>query len=226
MDKLPKDYKAVNKRTYDKICRSWEEKRDYVWEPTKRFLQENSGRAKTLLDIGCGNGRHMQLAARLGYKKIIGCDFSEAQLKICQEKGFTTKNCDMTDLDFKDSSFDIVLCIASLHHLMTEKEQLKALSEVKRVLNNRGKAQISVWIPQPGYLKKQIEKKKFNFLDDHEDKKIAKVTYTILNKKKSYLRYYYMFSEQEFKKLCLESGFRIITSQKLKGNFYLILQKI
>jgi ubiquinone/menaquinone biosynthesis C-methylase UbiE len=191
MEKVPPDYRTINRKTYDLICKSWEEKRDYVWEPVEKFLKGKGNSAEALLDIGCGNGRHMQLAVKCRYKDIIGCDFSESQLKTCKAKGFNAVRCDMTNLPFPDGSFDKVLCIATVHHLLERQDQKKALAEMKRVLKGHGQVLVSVWIPQKGYLRKQIEKKKFRFLD--REKKLAKITYMILKDNRRYDRYYYMF---------------------------------
>lgn len=218
-----KNTNEINKETYDIISSDWNLKRQYFWKPVNDFLNafENKSNLK-LLDLGCGTARHLELTVKLGFDKenIIGCDFSEGQLKIVKEKGFNTKVCDMINLDFEKESFDIIICIAAHHHLLDKKDQLKALEQMRRILKKDGEILLCNWFPEKKFLEEQLKKKKFEYIDD--DQKEVKVTYTFENKKHN--RYYYLFEKKELESLCKEAKFKIISSQIFEGNIYLTIK--
>ncbi|MCA9459890.1 MAG: class I SAM-dependent methyltransferase, partial [Nanoarchaeota archaeon] len=163
------DYKKINRATYDNISDDWDKKRRYYWRPVVDFLK-NFKYKKNLkyLDLGCGGGRHMELALELGLdkKNIFGCDFSKGQVDVVLEKGFNVKVCDMENLDFGDSTFDLIVCIAVHHHLLEREKQLIALKEMYRLLNFGGKILLANWFPEEDFIVKQIEKGKFDFLEN------------------------------------------------------------
>lgn len=216
------NYNKINKETYDFVSVDWNEKRRYFWKPVVNFLEsfENKDKMK-ILDLGCGTGRHLELALKLGFKKenLLGCDFSEGQLRIVKQKGFNTKICDLTKLEFDLEKFDIIICIAAHHHLLEKDKQLQSIIEMKQILNDKGKILLCNWMPEKKFIDEQIKKKKFEILDD--DEKEVKVTYTFKNKK--YNRYYYLFEKKELENLCKKAGFNIITSEIYEGNIYLML---
>lgn len=215
------EYEKITKEAYNEIAEHFDTKRTYNWSPVKKFIKsfENKKNLK-LIDIGCGTGRTLLLANSLGFerKKLLGFDNSEGQLKVTRKKGFEISQGNMLKLNFKDDSFDVITCIAALHHVLTKEEQLIALKEMQRIL--RGKMILCVWIPQEDYLQEQIAKNKFEFID--KNKKIAKVTYKTTSKK--FNRYYYLFSQFEIIELCKAAGFKIINEEQFKGNFYLVLE--
>jgi len=215
------NFKKINEETYDIVSEEWDNKRQYEWEQIVNFLKSISNNS-SLLDLGCGAGRHLETALKLDFKKenILGSDQSQNQLNIVKEKGFKTKKADLINLPFENSSYDNIICIAAHHHLLDPKEQLKSLEEIKRVLKNNGKVLISNWFPTKEYVKKQLEKNKFQFLDEKKQK--VRVTFTFENKK--YDRYYYLFKEEELIELCKNANLEIESKEYNKGNLYLILR--
>jgi ubiquinone/menaquinone biosynthesis C-methylase UbiE len=98
----------------------------------------------TILDIGCGPGRHV--SALYSHKKVtaIGADLNLNDLKDGVKRlryhdslgahcggtwAFTTA--DITRLPFDDNTFDLVLCSEVMEHIP---DQQKAASEILRVL--------------------------------------------------------------------------------------------
>jgi len=217
------DFNKINRETYDNISSDWNEKRKYNWTPVVNFLDsfENKEKLK-LLDLGCGTGRHLELAEKLGFtnENLIGCDFSSGQLEIVKKKGFKTKQCDFENLDFKTCEFDIIICIAAHHHLLEKEKQLESFVEMKRILKQEGKILLCNWFPENFFIETQIKKKKFEFIDN--EKKKVKVTYTYENKK--YDRYYYLFEKEELETLCKKAGFKVINIEIFNGNIYLELE--
>ena len=213
------NYKDINKKTYSSISENWETKRRHAWRPVVEFLQNIKEKDARILDLGCGAGRHLELAKELGFIDLTGADFAQQLLMLVEAKGFKTQLSDMENLKFDDNNFDIILNIAALHHLLEHDEQLKALQEMHRVVVDKGLILLSVWIPSIAYINDQIAKGKFTLLD----KKRAKITYTA--ERKVFDRYYYFFEEDELIDLCEKSNFYVIAKQYDRDNLYLILKK-
>lgn len=88
---------------------------------------------ESILDVGCGEGFTMsQLKTENSKLKIVGVDSLDESVKIAKEihPYLDIRKGDIYKLDFKDNSFDLVLCTEVLEHLTDPK---KALSELKRV---------------------------------------------------------------------------------------------
>uniref|UniRef100_A0A2C9LU72 Methyltransferase type 11 domain-containing protein n=1 Tax=Biomphalaria glabrata TaxID=6526 RepID=A0A2C9LU72_BIOGL len=85
----------------------------------------------------------------------IGSDYSSNLANICRSRGFETCVADVTCLPFRSNSFDIVLCIAVIHHMATQARRLKAVTEIIRILRERGKALLYVWAMEQEHNKKQ-----------------------------------------------------------------------
>ena len=95
-----------------------------------------------LLDIGCGTGRAVRLAAKICTAgKVIGIDPTAAMVRIAQgEKGDNYSNFDFIigsaeKIPLPDKSITIATAINSLHHWQDYK---KGLVEIDRVLRQDG----------------------------------------------------------------------------------------
>ena len=223
------NYTKINQETYNKISKTWQSKREHPWGPVKEFLSEQENKSKLkLLDLGCGSGRHLELAKRLKFKieHLTGADLSENLLKITKEKGFKIIQTELINLPFKDKSFNIIICIAAHHHLLKKKDQLLALTEMQRILKSEGKLLLVNWFPEKAYVKKELKKGKFKFIDTKKQK--VKVTFTDLTThltSNTFDRYYYLFKEEELIKLCEKANLKILNKKFDSGNIYLELTK-
>ncbi len=219
-------YQEITRNTYNSVSEHWDIKHRISWDIVKSFLKEQKNKEDLiLLDVGCGTGRDMEAALKIGYSKenIKGCDFSEGQINIIKKKGFGAKVCSMINLDYTNESFDIVMCNAALHHNLKSKDQLKALQEIKRVMKKDAKAIIINWFPKSEFIEKNLKKGKFLFTN--KKNKIVRVHYTVNSGGEVFDRYYYLFDEEEIKTLCEKVDFKIIKSQKDDKNLFLTLQK-
>ncbi|MEM7459762.1 MAG: class I SAM-dependent methyltransferase [Pseudomonadota bacterium] len=107
-----------------------------------------------VLDLGCGEGRHVHGLYLVGNLDIVGVDLDEGSLKKAAD-GLATlpkpahdargnvafETGDATDLAFEDDSFDVIICSEVLEHLP---DYDAALQEIRRVLKPDGKLCISV----------------------------------------------------------------------------------
>jgi len=90
-----------------------------------------------ILDLGCGAGTYCRALNKLGYRNIIGLDYSFAVLKKAQRKinNIPLINADVYNLPFKNQTFNHIICIGVFQALTNEKA---ALLEIKRVLKKGG----------------------------------------------------------------------------------------
>lgn len=92
-----------------------------------------NGRLK-ILDAGCGPGAMLPMLAEYG--DVVGVDMSDEALKYARKRGKVVKG-DITDLKFKNETFDLVVCMDVLYHTWVRDEG-RALGEFNRVLKNGG----------------------------------------------------------------------------------------
>lgn len=113
-----------------------------------------------LLDLGCGEGRHLISAHSLERIEAIGVDASLRDLKISRERfqelhgkdltaglNFWLSAADGLQLPFADETFDRIICSEMLEHVI---EFESVLSEIQRVLKPGGLLAVSVpsWFPE------------------------------------------------------------------------------
>ncbi|MDO0932856.1 methyltransferase domain-containing protein [Streptomyces sp. DG2A-72] len=100
-----------------------------------------SGRTRTILDIGCGDGTAAATTAPLlpGHR-IIGVDWSQDALKRAHTRIPYTLRAELNSLPFRDSSADAVLFSEVIEHLV---DPDAALDEIRRVLRPGGHLMLS-----------------------------------------------------------------------------------
>lgn len=125
----------------------------------------------TVLDAGCGSGRHLRGLARLPGLKIYGIDRNSSDvasaLKALQEmpdalsSDYSVSCADITRLPFDDKYFDCVICSEVLEHIP---EHQAALKELVRILKPQGILVVSVpryfselicWLISPEYSREE-----------------------------------------------------------------------
>lgn len=113
---------------------------------TRSFLVESAalekGVVSRILDLCCGTGE-----ALLGFTRKItadiatGCDFSRGMLRQASKKKGAEQcrwiECDVTELPFGDSCFDVVTCSHALYELKGQHRKM-ALCEMRRVVRPQG----------------------------------------------------------------------------------------
>ncbi|MFW9878226.1 MAG: class I SAM-dependent methyltransferase [Candidatus Thorarchaeota archaeon] len=113
-------------------------------------------RINTILDLGCGTGRHLIFFAKKNFD-IYGLDASPRGIKIAQE--WLTEEGLKVEIEccriehrypYEDNFFDAIISIQVIHHNLME-DILKTVREIERVLRKGG----YIFITFP-YLKKNI----------------------------------------------------------------------
>lgn len=104
----------------------------------------NKIRGKFVLDVGCGQGRFSEIAAKAG-SEIVGIDLSyavdAAQANIGHRKNVHLVQADVFNLPFKEQAFDYIFSIGVLHHTP---DCEKAFKRLPPLLKKGGK--ISLWV--------------------------------------------------------------------------------
>ncbi len=156
-------------KVYDLIAESWHKFRQKPLDFVVEFINNIKG---SLLDAGCGTGRHLKYALSQGLF-AVGFDSSYQMVKLC---GGNSLVADIRHIPFKSKSFDYGICIAVLHHLKPSNLD-GALLELKRVVKKD--LLVSVW--------------------RHDQKKFANTSKETYIKWGNYKRYYYLYDPEEFK---------------------------
>lgn len=97
----------------------------------KKYLPKK--KSLKILDAGCGPGAALVYLSQFG--DVIGVDVSDEALKFARKRGKVIKG-DISELPFKDKTFDVVVCLDVLYHKWVDVQ--KAFSELKRVLKPGG----------------------------------------------------------------------------------------
>ncbi|BFZ15045.1 hypothetical protein BsWGS_18084 [Bradybaena similaris] len=136
-------------QVYDNIAEHFSGTRYKPWPRVAQFLLDVPP-FSLVADVGCGNGKCLGINKNIFE---IGSDYSSNLASICRSRGFETCVADVTNLPLRSGVFDVVLCIAVIHHMSTNERRMKAVSEVIRVLRPKGKALIYVWAMEQDYEK-------------------------------------------------------------------------
>lgn len=93
-----------------------------------------------VLDFGCGYGRSLEELAALGYRHLAGCDLSSQMAELARQRvpDAEIKVNEGTIIPFDDGSCDAVLLLAVLTSIVTDADQAKLMTEIRRVLRPFG----------------------------------------------------------------------------------------
>ncbi|NOD95083.1 methyltransferase domain-containing protein [Ruegeria sp. HKCCD4884] len=133
---------------YDKTVQDEISRLDESWlehDVTKVWIDRFILPASDVLDIGGGPGRYAFELAAIGHRVTLS-DLSKANLEAARKEesrlGVTLteiSQADARDLSqLKENSFDFVLCLGPIYHLIEDADRDRALAEVFRVLRPNG----------------------------------------------------------------------------------------
>ncbi len=119
-----------------------------IWSGVKQFLNSIPSDS-IILDAGCGNGKNMLETDHT----FIAYDSCNELLNLAKTKAINLNKSNIKDficgdvrsLPFESNSFDAIMSIAVIHHIMTYSDRLTAFSEIIRVCKPGGSILITVW---------------------------------------------------------------------------------
>jgi 2-polyprenyl-3-methyl-5-hydroxy-6-metoxy-1,4-benzoquinol methylase len=219
---------SLVKRNYEEIADSFNETRKKVMkEMVLKIVEElNIEKEDKILDLGCGNGRFLEILKE--DSNYLGLDNSFKLIE--HAKRNYEKEFEVLDIlkleELKEDNFDYVFSWATFHHIPGKRLRKKFLEDVYKKTNENGIFVLSVW--------KLRKRKDFIFLSlktffgnffkfrlfDWGD-----LIFTWRGAKKESLRYYHAFSLKELKKEINNSQFKIQDVLEDNFNYYIILKK-
>lgn len=118
----------------------------YLWT-IRTFLPDRQG--KRILEVGCGQGRLLELLQSPDH--VVGVDVSAGGIAACAALGIEAHCVDPSGepLPFPNDSFDFVICLETMEHMMNP---YYALMEMRRVLKPGGRLICSVPNPVWGHI--------------------------------------------------------------------------
>ncbi len=207
-EKYANEILKMSRRGYENIAHDFSQTRKIFWEELS-FLKDYINDGDNILDLGCGNGRFLEL---IGDKKIkyFGIDSSESLIKQANETyGQLGKfiHGDALSLPYKNNSFNTIVSFGVLHHIPSKKLRKQFLNEAHRVMKKDGVLILTVWnlwnerltpVIKKHAIQKLLGKSKLDFKD----------VFLPFGKKES-VRYLHAFTKRELKSLLKNSGFQI-----------------
>lgn len=228
------NYNSINNEfNWDKIAKSFDKTRNKPWKICIEFI-ESLSKTDLVLDVGCGNGRHL-IPCTYKVKNVLGLDISKEFLIIITNKQIKNNINNMSllhsnfqYLPIKNNSINAALFIASLHNIYSRNNRILSLIELNRILKKNGRALISVWSRWQDRYRNYFIKKLFFNENEFGD--------IIIYWKKDELnipRFYHLYSKRELLKDIKKSGLKLLKiydiklrSTKYVDNYFAIVKKI
>ena len=115
----PDNYYSFTQTTHSLVARF-----QRIWESRKvgfyrKFIGEGE---RQILDVGCGNGRLLQLLQEAGHPEwnAVGLEFDEAAIQQCREMGFEAhaeRIEDFSEKEIQKKRFDAVIMLQLIEHV-------------------------------------------------------------------------------------------------------------
>jgi SAM-dependent methyltransferase len=115
-------------------------------ERLRELIGERVPDARTLLDVACGTGRHLELLRP--HFDVVGVDLDPALLALARERvaGGELHEGDMTDFDLR-RRFDVVTCLfSSIGYALTLERLHDAVAAMARHLEPGGLLVVEPWL--------------------------------------------------------------------------------
>lgn len=196
---------------YDAISQAFSQSRQAGW-PEFELLRPFLKKGDRVLDLGCGNGRLRKFLNKCGITpgSYFGLDASKNLLKIAHDENpddhFFNGSFGQV-LPFGADQFEVVVAIASFHHLLNKKEQRLFFSEVHRVMRPGGKLFVTTWKLPSKYFWKNFGKRNWN----------------IPFGKEQHPRTYRKTSPRELRKLARRAGFVVQSCSLFREKNYVLI---
>ncbi len=131
----------------------WQSADQSIWldpaEESYYFCEKWKRQGKrSVLDLGCGLGRHSVLFARYGFK-VTAVDISEYAVQKVRDAEteenliISSKVCDMVNLPFRENSFDCIFSYLAISHTDSDGFS-RILSKIKEILKPDGEIYLTL----------------------------------------------------------------------------------
>jgi D-alanine-D-alanine ligase len=125
-----------------------------------------------ILDLCCGQGRHVLELARRGFKNVMGVDRSRYLIRLARKRaqaealGVVFKEGDARNPRLPESSFDCVAIMGnSFGYFSNKQDDEKVLATVGKMLRPSG--QIVLDITDGAYMAEHFERRSWEWIDEH-----------------------------------------------------------
>jgi len=133
--------------TFDSIAEAFDATRANPWPFVSEWLGGLGPIGTPLVDVGCGNGRHLAQAGTLGIWGM-GIDLSPRLLELARGRvpeGTGLVVGDARNLPLPDNLAAAVMAIAMLHHVPDAEDRLTVTRELCRIALPGAPVLVSVW---------------------------------------------------------------------------------
>lgn len=201
--------KQYVEQVYSQIAEHFDKTRYHSWPKIRQFV-DNLPSGITIYDIGCGNGRNMNIRPDCYF---VGYDNNQQLIDQAVKKNHKCLLGNNLSLPINDHIAEAVMSIAVIHHFCNQQRRIQALRELFRILKPGGQILIYVWA-------KEQEK----FKNDDKD---TFLKWTNQKDNSILYRYYYLFNQNELDNLIINyfPEISIIESGEQCNNWYIIGEK-
>ena len=170
-----------------------------------------------VLDLGCGNGRLLKAVVAVNFD-YLGID-DNGQLLDQARRAFPRRGFSLSDIltfDYGQNQWDVVVAVASFHHLLTPQERLQVLRSIHQSLRPSGRLLLTnwrlwQWRYLPGFFRCWTKKLAWND---------AFITWN-----HAYPRYYHAFTQRELSRLLRQAGFPHSQTRIIRHNYLTVAVK-
>lgn len=208
------DESRTVRETYDRIAAHFARTREHPWPEVESFLEGRKGSLG--LDLGCANGRHVELlAARTD--RAIGVDVSRGLLEKARERarsrGFAASlvQGDAATLPIRSERVGLAVYVATIHHLSDRKTRIRSLDELARVLVPDGRALVSAW---------STAHRRFEDGEGFD----TTIDWTLPDGE-TVPRFYHIYAPEEFESEVGDSALALDSFEVSSGNCYAVVRK-
>lgn len=204
----------MKKAEYDAFADHFSATRQRPW-PEFSLLEPHLQKFDRVLDLGCGNGRLRQFlpADVIPPGNYFGLDISQNLLDIARDQfpqdHFFRRDFS-TNFLFGAENFEVVTAIASFHHLLSRKAQLRFLDECRRVLKPGGTLFMTTWKLPDTYFWPNVLRGRFK-------------NWNIPFGPDKHPRTYRRTDEKELAKLLKKAGFEVLDAQLYEERNYVVI---
>ncbi|MFW5956045.1 MAG: class I SAM-dependent methyltransferase [Halorhabdus sp.] len=202
--------RADVRATYEHIGDHFSKTRAYAWPEVEGFVEERD-EVDLALDVGCGNGRHLEVLQRRA-DRVLGLDVSRPLLDVATERvpAASLVLGDASTLPIRSGIVDLAIYVATLHHLPSREARVESLDELARVLAPAGRALVSAW---------STAHERFDAPAEAEEGFDTTVDWTLPDGE-IVPRFYHIYAPAEFRADVESSALTIETFEISSGNCY------